>query len=306
MSNRIKIKETSKQRAVRLADDKELNRCRTMLNDDKLDVRGICRIMNEKSNEMRKRSVVTSVFSLVTPLLKERHHDESMSVGKLRKGTPMPSALLSSIAKDINDVDIYMNTKHKNVHKIERAKIIKEVFPNHFVNTVKKLKDFDATLMAMFNEIESLIIGVMLMYNETDTFSNNIYNANSCNVITRREYNVLKIFNQLRNLMAHNSSISVITTEMIHDNVLFYKSIILETRDVITDIGKRHLERLTLYIIATEIIEEDVLSEESIGIFFGNIDAIMKNEVGDKECNDIFESDLIREVIDVIKSKEED
>lgn len=251
MANKIAVKEKAKEKQIRLESEKMLKTYKGALRDPNTDISELRNNMITIGNDIKKKRIREVVRHLLLPLTIDDRNLDTLTVP-----TPSPVKLLTELNKKVSVVNKYLiaNVKDRsaiNGDSVMFTKEVKEIIANRFPNYIKEattiMDSFEIELRLMFDSTESLLNALAFNFDENISFNNLIYKLLNGNVITKVEYNILKLFNSLRNVLAHNLSTEVIMTIANANNIMLYKAILLETRDLIVTTSTRNTYRLMCY-----------------------------------------------------------
>lgn len=228
------------------------------------DIKKLCIDLKYKSEELKKVRILEQIEEIVLPMIAMK---DGMDVKFKKPNTLVLLKELNTKANKLRDsvrkidptitgeFDLYMDPKAR--------KIVKTKFKNKLKDISRTMDGFEIEIRLMFDVLESLMNAYCFIYDRHDTFNNTLYLANKNNIITNSEYNSLKAFNALRNMLAHNMTTNVIIDILKSDNISLYGSIIDAASDVLEDTVKRHLGRLVFYTAYHKVhISKDATDEQ--------------------------------------------
>lgn len=126
-------------------------------------------------------------------------------------------------------------------------------------------KIFENDFKSFFELVETLMNSIYMPDSTIMSFNELVDNSYKTNILHFDELNILKVFNHVRNLYAHNSN-RVLYMTLDRNDLLFYKAIILEARNVIMELALKYTDRIMFFAvyehIKTKIIKNEAKKED--------------------------------------------
>lgn len=213
--------------------EKLLKKFRDMLRHPETDYKKICVGISSKSIALRRSAMKRNIRNASGWL------DDSTIV---KKNTPPAVSKLTEIASLWDDVSSIL-TMDKDT--LTRSEILKK--QKQYDKLVKLVVDFEIDLRHAFENTESLLNALVLNTDSIISFNDILDKAYDSRIILFDELNILKTFNHIRNLFAHNVSYYILVESVTHEDIILYKAVLLEMRDVICGLMDRYKYRLVVF-----------------------------------------------------------
>lgn len=213
--------------------EKLLKKFRDMLRHPETDYKKICVGISSKSIALRRSAMKRNIRNASGWL------DASNIV---KKNTPPAVSKLTEIASLWDDVSSIL-TMDKDT--LTRSEILKK--QKQYDKLVKLVVDFEIDLRHAFENTESLLNALVLNTDSIISFNDILDKAYDSRIILFDELNILKTFNHIRNLFAHNVSYYILVESVTHEDIVLYKAVLLEMRDVICGLMDRYKYRLVVF-----------------------------------------------------------
>lgn len=213
--------------------EKLLKKFRDMLRHPETDYKKICVGISSKSIALRRSAMKRNIRNASGWL------DDGIIV---KKNTPPAVSKLTEIASLWDDVSSIL-TMDKDT--LTRSEILKK--QKQYDKLVKLVVDFEIDLRHAFENTESLLNALVLNTDNIISFNDILDKAYDSRIILFDELNILKTFNHIRNLFAHNVSYYILVESVTHEDIILYKAVLLEMRDVICGLMDRYKYRLVVF-----------------------------------------------------------
>lgn len=213
--------------------EKLLKKFRDMLRHPETDYKKICVGISSKSIALRRSAMKRNIRNASGWL------DDSTIV---KKNTPPAVSKLTEIASLWDEVSSIL-TMDKDT--LTRSEILKK--QKQYDKLVKLVVDFEIDLRHAFENTESLLNALVLNTDSIISFNDILDKAYDSRIILFDELNILKTFNHIRNLFAHNVSYYILVESVTHEDIILYKAVLLEMRDVICGLMDRYKYRLVVF-----------------------------------------------------------
>lgn len=213
--------------------EKLLKKFRDMLRHPETDYKKICVGISSKSIALRRSAMKRNIRNASGWL------DDSTIV---KKNTPPAVSKLTEIASLWDEVSSIL-TMDKDT--LTRSEILKK--QKQYDKLVKLVVDFEIDLRHAFENTESLLNALVLNTDTIISFNDILDKAYDSRIILFDELNILKTFNHIRNLFAHNVSYYILVESVTHEDIVLYKAVLLEMRDVICGLMDRYKYRLVVF-----------------------------------------------------------
>lgn len=257
----IVVSETAKAKQIRLANEKKLSDLRSLISSENSDVTSISKELMSYSTDIRR----ASVFDLTLQLVESIVAVGAENLESIKVVTPESSKLLTKIItlkeeiqalRDANGGTIKKNSKDGN-------KYIK------IWNEVKILNGkFESELRAQYDFTEALLNGLLLSTDIIHGYSESLTMCYDNNLVTKTQYNILRLLGYVRNLFMHNTSSYFMIRNLTIAQLYLFKAIILEARTVMHNLLIRHSLRMSAlgaYIQAKNKLQNnETLTQEHI------------------------------------------
>jgi hypothetical protein len=217
-----------------------LTKYRNMLKHPETDYKKLCVSISSKSISLRQSAMKRNIQNIIDGL-----RTDVVS----KKNTPPAVSKLTSISNLWDEIGY---TAPRDINNITRKELEKK--QQQFLKLNKLIVDFEIDLRYTFENAEALLNALILNMDKIISFNNVIDAAYNNRILTFDELNILKSFNHIRNLFAHNVSYYILIESLTREDIILYKAILLEMRDVICSLMDKYGHRLltfSVYMIST-------------------------------------------------------
>lgn len=212
--------------------EKLLKKFRDMLKHPETNYKDICIGISSKSVLLRQTAMKRNISNIIHGL-----RENSIS----KKNTPPAVSKLTEISTLWNEVLDGLNFK-EDIRRKDLEKKQKQIS-----KLTKLIIDFEIDLRHTFENAEALLNALILNSSKIITFNNVLDIAYDNHLLMYDELNVLKAFNHLRNLFAHNVSYYILIEALDREDIVLYKAVLLEMRDIMCNLMDRYNYRLLTF-----------------------------------------------------------
>lgn len=201
--------------AKKQKDLKDISKYLDMLNDPKQDYKEINNIFNNVNSNLKYIRLLNYTIN-VLPSLADSH--------SLRIVKDYATGNLERIATKLNDYELIKddNSKHAKARIIGITDSVKKAY-HSFVEEIK----------FMFDQYESLLSIIAGDLYSKNSFMVNLKNLYTNNYLTFEDYNILKLFLKIRNILAHNNNVTLYDISVVlGNNSLLFNAIITLVKDI--------------------------------------------------------------------------
>lgn len=263
----------SKHKKTSKTDDDLLKEYRYMLKHPETDYKTICTDISNKSKTLRINNIKSNMINIIESN-NMLHKYSSIPGHKLKMITP---GMVTSLSEIIKLLDEFRKLEDRNVNK-ENVKL-----KNIIDKINSKILVFTEAINKSHTDLECVLNGLILNYENMISFNNVLDMAYNNKLLMFDELNILKTFNHIRNLFAHNKSIAVLLS-LTREEILLYKAVMLEVRTLFAelvlkyedrllilnllmgDLIKKHMDNPTTIKEYTELINDNLEYESKHGI----------------------------------------
>ena len=225
--------------------EKLLKNYREMLRHPKTDYRKICIDISDLSKVLRINAIQRNI-----ELILAEYNPNRIS----KRNTPPAAKVITEIIeclKNLNDLQGKLENDH--IYDLRQRKKNIDKSKEYLNKLNEHLVTFESSLKYLFVTAEAVLSSIILNYKEIISFNNMLDIAFDNRILHYDQLNVLKAFNHIRNLFAHNISMFTFVGSINESVFTMYKAIILETRDVICDLIEYYRDRI-FCLTATTVI----------------------------------------------------
>lgn len=201
--------------AKKQKDLKDISKYIDMLNDPNQDYKEINNIFNTVNSNLKYNRLLNYTIN-VLPSIAGSH--------SLRIAKDYATNNLEHISIKLNDYELIKddNSKHAKARIIGITDSVKKAY-NNFVEEIK----------FMFDQYESLLSIITGDLYSKNSFMVNLKNLYDNNYMTFEDYNILKLFLKIRNILAHNNNVTLYDISVVlGNNSLLFNAIITLVKDI--------------------------------------------------------------------------
>lgn len=201
--------------AKKQKDLKDISKYLDMLNDPNQDYKEINNIFNTVNSNLKYNRLLNYTIN-VLPSIAGSH---SLKIAK-----DYATNNLELISIKLNDYELIKDDKSKHA----KARVI------GITDSVKKAyNSFVEEIKFMFDQYESLLSIITGDLYSKNSFMVNLKNLYANNYITFEDYNILKLFLKIRNILAHNNNVTLYDISVVlGNNSLLFNAIITLVKDI--------------------------------------------------------------------------
>lgn len=201
--------------AKKQKDLKDISKYLDMLNDPNQDYKEINNIFNTVNSNLKYNRLINYTTN-VLPSIAGSH---SLKIAK-----DYATNNLELISIKLNDYELIKDDKSKHA----KARVI------GITDSVKKAyHSFVEEIKFMFDQYESLLSIISGDLYSRNSFMVNLKNLHNNNYITFEDYNILKLFLKIRNILAHNNNVTLYDISVVlGNNSLLFNAIITLVKDI--------------------------------------------------------------------------
>jgi hypothetical protein len=255
----IRVVETVKDKQERLGKEKKLSDLRNFLSSESSDVYSKSKELLMYSKKMRRVTMTDVALELINGIA----YAGEDNLESIKSGTPMVSKNLTTIIKlkeEIEDIKIKDggSKKPSNFKKVELLWGNCKIFSDRF----------ELSLRAMFDTAEALLNILLLSTDIIYSYSEALDLCYENKLVTKQQYNLLRMLGHIRNLFIHNSRSYIMLKHIPIDTLYMSKACVLESNTVIFKLVVNHKAKLCAfgaYLQAINKLEKgDALKQSEI------------------------------------------
>lgn len=150
------------------------------------------------------------------------------------------------ILDSLNKLSVSLDDMFKYEIKEAKDKHIKKLIDKAVKDTTVAYESINSDIRRLFDNFETFVNYILLNFEEFVTFNSAIKEFLNNNFITHEEYNTLKLFNKIRNIIAHNENIKHSAIFSFYEEISLFKAVIISATNIFNKLFKNLTPRIKL------------------------------------------------------------
>ena len=162
--------------------------------------------------------------------------------------------MIKYILDSLNKLSVSLDDMFKYEIKESKDKHVKKLIDKAVKDTKDAYESVNSDIRRIFDNFETFVNYILLNFEEFITFNTAIKELLNNNFITHEEYNTLKLFNKIRNIIAHNENIKHSAIFSFYEEISLFKAVVISTTNIFNKLFKNLEPRIKLinYIFYTK------------------------------------------------------
>jgi hypothetical protein len=266
--------------AKKQKDLKDISKYLDMLNDPNQDYKEFNNIFNIANSNL-KYTRLLNYTNNVLPSIAGSH--------SLRIAKDYATSNLEIISIKLNDYELIKNdtSKHAKTRVLGITDSVKKAY-HSFVEEIK----------FMFDQYESLLTIITGDLHSKNSFLVNLKNLYDNNYMTYEEYNILKLFLKIRNILAHNNNVTLYDiTVVLGNNSLLFNAIITLSKELQVKLTNRYKNFILYFSDRDKLIKHgDSLYYTYVGNIIMLEEVIIRYRLGKLLTYDLLKEPLVEDI----------
>ncbi len=185
------------------------------------------------------------------------------------------------ILDSLNKLSVSLDDMFKYEVKETKDKHVKKLIDKAVKDTKDAYESINSDIRRLFDNFETFVNYILLNFEEFVTFNSAIKEFLNNNFITHEEYNTLKLFNKIRNIIAHNENIKHSAIFSFYEEISLFKAVVISATNIFNKLFKNLDPRIKLinYIFYSKYELKDYINS------YMYIKAFLENEVLEEYYN---------------------